>query len=98
MRTVRVPRKPVVLIAVNSHEMPAVLAGLDQSSPRPSLAGHLQTRMGGAGERFGPDYIWVSRVGGKDLAPGAAHVGPLACRCGCASPLSPRSLAICRPG
>jgi hypothetical protein len=56
-----------VLIAVNSHEMPAVPAGLDQSSPRPSLAGHLLTLMGGAGERFGPDYIWVSWVGGKDL-------------------------------
>src|SRR5580692_6017520 len=76
MRTVRVPRKPLVLIAVNSHEMPAVLAGLDQSSPRPSLAGHLLSRMGGAGERFGPDYIWVSWVGGKDLAPGALTSGP----------------------
>src|SRR5580700_788185 len=76
MRTVRVPRKPVVLIAVNSHEMPAVLAGLDQSSPRPSLAGHLLSRMGGAGERFGPDYIWVSWVGGKDLVPGALTSGP----------------------
>src|SRR5712691_11666844 len=76
MRAVRVPRKPVVLIAVNSHEMPAVPAGLDQSSPRPSLAGHLLTRMGGAGERFGPDYIWVSWVGGKDLVPGALTSGP----------------------
>src|SRR5258705_116543 len=76
MLTVRVPRKPVVLVAVNSHEMPAVVAGLDQSSPRPSLAGHLLTRMGGAGERFGPDYIWVSWVGGKDLAPGALTSGP----------------------
>src|SRR6266446_8114982 len=76
MRAVRVPRKPVVLIAVNSHEMPAVPAGLDQSWPRPSLAGHLLTRMGGAGERFGPDYIWVSWVGGKDLAPGALTSGP----------------------
>src|SRR5580698_2530524 len=76
MRTVRVPRKPVVLIAVNSHEMPAVPAGLDQSSPCPSLAGHLLTRMGGAGERFGPDYIWVSWVGGEDLAPGALTSGP----------------------
>src|SRR5580658_7130075 len=36
MRTVRVPPKPVVLIAVNSHEMPAVPAGLDQSSPCPA--------------------------------------------------------------
>src|SRR6266550_4481931 len=76
MRTVRVPRKPVVLIAVNSHEMPAVLAGLDQNSPRPSLAGHLLTRTGGAGERFGPDYIWVSWVGGKDLTPWALTSGP----------------------
>src|SRR5580700_5815152 len=95
MRTVRVPRKPVVLIAVNSHEMPTVPAGLDQSSPRPSLAWHLLTRMGGAGERFGPDYIWVSWVGGKDLAPGALTPA-LACRCGCASPLPPRSFAMCQ--
>src|SRR5580700_7976769 len=76
MRTVRVPRKPVVLIAMNSHEMPTMRAGLDQISPRPSLAGHLLTRTGGAGERFGPDYIWVSWIDGKDLAPGALTSGP----------------------
>src|SRR5580658_788071 len=75
MRTVRVPRKPVVLIAVNSHEMPAVLAGLNQNSPCLSLAGHLLTRMGGADERFGPDYIWVSWVCGKDLTPGTLTSG-----------------------
>src|SRR5260370_10029158 len=76
MRAVRVPRKPVVLIAVNSHEMPAVPAGLDQSWPRPSLAGHLLTRTGGAVERFGQGYCWVSWVGGKDLVPGAFTSGP----------------------
>src|SRR6266436_9497514 len=73
MRTVRVPRKPVVLIAVNSHEMPAVVAGLDQSSPRPSLAGHLLTRMGGAGERFGPDYIWARGSAGRTARRGRSR-------------------------
>ncbi len=44
-----------------------------------SFAGQLLTATGGAAECLGPDHIWVSRVGRKDLKPGslAPGSGPL---------------------
>ena len=40
-----------------------------------SFAGHLLTATGGAAECLGPDHIWVSRAGRKDLKPGSLAPG-----------------------
>jgi hypothetical protein len=42
-----------------------------------SLAGLVLARPGGAGKRLDPDDVRVSRVGRKDLAPGALAPGPV---------------------
>src|SRR5215471_12067336 len=41
-----------------------------------ATAGHLSAGLSAAGERLGPDDIWVSRIGWKDLMPGVLAPGP----------------------